>query len=222
MGECLQGEAAKGVCPPPTTAPTTSAPTTAPTTSAPTTSAPTTAPTTSAPIAAIYDLYIGAPGLNCDTGYDLEDENACETFAGDNDIDFKGNTASSDRPKGCYAQHTKAGARVGVYFNTATATKRNVWGRTRAICKTKDFAPDFNYVKAFGGRNCASDKVTTSSFKCAEAAAEMGLALRGEIKSMKRPAGCYVDSRNKVYFNTRLVAYQGGRYGRRGTGICSV
>ena len=50
----------------------------------------------------------------------------------------------------------------------------------------------------------------------------MGLALRGEIHSMKRPAGCYVDSRNKVYFNTRLVAYQGGRYGRRGTGICPV
>ena len=175
-------------------------------------------------LAAEVDLYAGGKGMNCAVGYHLEDVDACEAYANDNIIDFKGTTASSDRPKGCYAQHTKAGARVGVYFNTATATKRNVWGRTRAICKEKggSFEPDFKFVKAFGGRNCATDKVTETPGDCATAATEMGLALQGTIVSKKRPAGCYVDSRNKVYFNTRLVAYQGGRYGRRGTGICSV
>ena len=175
----------------------------------------------SAPTAA-YELYVGGKGMNCATGFHLEDVDACEAYANDNIIDFKGTTVSNDRPKGCYAQHTKAGARVGVYFNTATATKRNVWGLTRAICKTKDFAPDFNYFKAYEGRNCAPGKFVATSSDCAAAADAMGLALRGEIKSMKRPAGCYVDSRNKVYFNTRIVAYQGGRYGRRGTGICEV
>ena len=172
--------------------------------------------------AATYELHVGGKGMNCATGFHLEDVDACEAYANDNIIDFKGTTASSDRPKGCYAQHTKAGARVGVYFNTATATKRNVWGLTRAICKGGSFEPDFTFVKAFGGRNCATDKVTKTLGDCATAADEMGLALGGEVLSKKRPGGCYVDSRNKVYFNTRLVAYQGGRYGRRGTGICSV
>ena len=172
-------------------------------------------------LAAEVDLYAGGKGMNCAVGYHLEDVDACEAYANDNIIDFKGTTASSDRPKGCYAQHTKAGARVGVYFNEATAPKRNVWGRTRPICKGKwSFTPEFKFVEAYEGRNCAPGKFVATSSDCAAAADEMGLALRGEIKSMKRPAGCYVDSRNKVYFNTRLVAYQGGRYGRRGTGIC--
>ena len=160
--------------------------------------------------------------MNCATGFHLEDVDACEAYANDNIIDFKGTTASSDRPKGCYAQHTKAGARVGVYFNTATATKRNVWGRTRAICKGGSFEPDFTFVKAFGGRNCATDKVTKTSAKCATAAAEMGLAFGGEIYSMKRPGGCFISSSGKIHLNKRTVAYQGGRYGRRGTGICYV
>jgi len=206
-----------------TAAPATDAPvlsTGAPTTEAPTTGSPTGAPT-SAPIAT-YTLHVGGKGMNCATGFHLEDEAACSYFANENSIYYNGITASSDRPKGCYAQHTKAGARVGVYFNTATATKRNVWGLTRAICKGGSFEPDFTFVKAFGGRNCATGEVTKTSAKCAAAADEMGLALGGEIFSMKRPGGCYVDSRNKVYFNTRIVAYQGGRYGRRGTGICEV
>merc|ERR1740130_1586691 len=118
----------------------TSAPTTgAPTTEAPTTGAPTGAPT-SAPIAT-YKLYIGGRGMNCATRFHLEDVDACEAYANDNGIEWKASTASSDRPKGCYAQYSKAGARVGVYFNTATATKRNVWGLTRAICKGGSFEP---------------------------------------------------------------------------------
>jgi len=171
---------------------------------------------------ATYELRVGGKGMNCATGFHLEDVDACEAYANDNIIDFKGTTASSDRPKGCYAQHTKAGARVGVYFNTATATKRNVWGLTRAICKTKDFAPDFNYFKAYEGRNCAPGKFVATSSDCAAAADEMGLALGGEIYSMKRPGGCFHSHSGMLHFNTRLVAYQGGRYGRRGTGICYV
>lgn len=117
-------------------------------------------------------------------------------------------------------QHSREGGRIGVFFNTATATNRKVWGRTRPICKGKwSFTPDFVFVKAYTGRNCAEGAVLDES-QCAEAAAEMGLALQGDIRSYKRPGGCFVDSRNKVYYNKRSVVYQGGRYGRRGTGVC--
>ena len=167
-----------------------------------------------------YELYVGGKGMNCATGYHLENVVACKSFADENSIDFNGITASSDRPKGCYVQHTKTGAPVGVYFNEATATHRNVWGMTRPICKTKDFAPDFNFVKAFGGRNCASAKFVATPSDCAAAADEMGLALGGEMYSMKRPGGCFLSSSGKLHFNKRTVTYQGGRYGRRGTGIC--
>merc|ERR1740133_466500 len=169
--------------------------------------------------AAAYELHVGGKGMNCAMGFHLEDVVACEAYANDNGIEWKASTASNDRPKGCYAQHTKAGARVGVYFNEATAPKRNVWGRTRPICKGKwSFTPEFKFVEAYEGRNCAPGKFVATSSDCAAAADEMGLALGGEIYSMKRPGGCFHSHSGMLHFNTRLVAYQGGRYGRRGTG----
>merc|ERR1740130_1426943 len=86
----------------PVGAPTTGAPTGAPNTEAPTTEAPTTGSPTGAPTTApiaTYTLHVGGKGMNCATGFHLEDEAACSYFANENSIDYNGITASSDRPK---------------------------------------------------------------------------------------------------------------------------
>ena len=75
--------------------------TAAPGTGAPTTEAPTTGSPTGAPTIATYELYIGGKGMNCATGFHLEDENACKTFAVNNNIEWQGSTASSLATRCC-------------------------------------------------------------------------------------------------------------------------
>jgi len=159
---------------------------------------------------------LAAKGQQCAAGHAIDDKEECEgafpNFA------FGGKMPSNNRPYGCFLT-TRNNM---VYYNPVN-NKRKVWKGSKAICKGGDFVAeqgDYTDKGAKKGRNCPNLNMIGTAVECQVAANALGKSYKKSITSKARPAGCFFKG-NKVWFNTRTIAYAKGRYGKF-TGVCKV